>query len=249
MHRNALAIAALALAAACAAQTPAVDASRYARLLQMADQRQLDTALVLGILRSGSPPERAAAARAVGQVHGASLAPQLRELLADRDTAVAANAAFALGLMKDSVSLAALSQALTGAPTVAAQAAWSLGAIGARAAASIDTALAAHTPRPAAVSAALLIAASRLKPVPVARVTPWLANADASVRWAAVYAIARPYVAAGVRAVLPLVHDPDAAVRAIVARALSHQAAGDSLSALTLPALDSLASDASPRCG
>ncbi len=247
MHRNTLAVAALALAAACAAQTPAVDAVRYARLLQMADQRQLDTALVLGILRSGSAPERAAAARAVGQVHGVSLAPQLRALLGDRDTAVAANAAFALGLMKDSLSVAALSHALGSAPTVAAQAAWSLGAIGARAAASIDTALAAHGSRPAEVSAALLIAASRVKPVPVARVTPWLASADAMVRWAAVYAIARPYAAAGVRAVLPLAHDPDASVRAIVARALSHQAAGDSLSALALPALDSLAHDASPQ--
>lgn len=245
--RRSIAAAALAIIAAGAARAQTVDAARYAQLLQMADARRLDTALVLGILRSGSPAERAAAARAIGQVHGASLAPQLRALLADRDTAVAANAAFSLGLLKDSTSVPALARALGAAPTVAAQSAWSLGAIGAPAARTIDTALAHRAPRPAAVSAALLIAAARLKPVPVALIVPWLGDSSAAVRWGAVYAIARPYAAGGVRAVLPLARDPDAGVRSLVARALSHQAAGDSLAALALPALDSLARDPSAQ--
>jgi cyclophilin family peptidyl-prolyl cis-trans isomerase/HEAT repeat protein len=97
------------------------------------------------------------------------------------------------------------------------------------------------------VSAALLIAAARLKPVPVALIVPWLGDSSAAVRWGAVYAIARPYAAGGVRAVLPLARDPDAGVRSLVARALSHQAAGDSLAALALPALDSLARDPSAQ--
>ncbi len=245
MRRRIAVAAALVVLAAGVAGAQTVDAARYARLLQMADARRLDTGLVLGILRSGSPAERAAAARAIGQVHGASLAPELRALLGDRDTALAANAAFSLGLLKDSLAVSTLARALDAAPTVAAQAAWSLGAIGAPAGGAIDTALARRAPRAAAVNAALLIAAARLKPVPVALVVPWLGDSSASVRWAAVYAIARPYAAAGVRAVLPLARDPDAGVRSIVARALSHQAAGDSLAALALPALDSLAHDPS----
>ena len=222
-----------------------VDVTRYAKLLKMADERRLDSALVLEILAKGTSVERAAAARAVGQVQGGAMAPKLRTLLADRDTAVAANAAFALGLLKDSASVSALARALDAAPGVAGQAAWSLGAIGAPAAAAIDSALVKRPERAASVTVRVLLAASRLHPVPVARVTPWFASPDAHVRWAAVYAIARPYAAAGVRAVLPLAHDPDPETRALVARALSHVAAGDSLRSLALPALDTLARDKS----
>ena len=101
--------------------------------------------------------------------------------------------------------------------------------------------------RPAAVTAALLIAASRLRPVPVARVTPYFSSGDAAVRWAAAYAIARPYAAAGVRAVAALAHDPDAGVRSLVARALAKNGAGDSLAALALPLLDTLSRDANEQ--
>ena len=102
-------IAMLSLLAACAsggtgaagsssrASAAPVDVARYGRLLAMADERRVDTALLLSILRSGSSAERAAAALAVGQVHGAALAPALRALLADRETTVASNAAYALG--------------------------------------------------------------------------------------------------------------------------------------------------------
>src|SRR5450432_2947199 len=52
-----------------------VDVARYGRLLAMSDERRIDTALIQGIFRSGSHAERAAAALAVGQVHGSALAP------------------------------------------------------------------------------------------------------------------------------------------------------------------------------
>jgi cyclophilin family peptidyl-prolyl cis-trans isomerase/HEAT repeat protein len=245
MRRSALA--ALACGAALNAGAQGIDSARYARLLQMADERRVDSALVLDMLANGTTPERAAAARAVGQVHGAALAPRLRSLLGDRDSAVAANAAFALGLLKDSASVGALARALASAPAVAAQAAWSLGTIGAPAARVIDSALAARPPRPAAVTATLLIAASRLRPVPVARVIPYFASDSGAIRWAAAYAIARPYAAAGVRAVMPLARDPDAGVRSLVARALAKNGAGDSLAALALPLLDTLARDANAQ--
>ncbi|MGH7649545.1 MAG: hypothetical protein ACREND_15625, partial [Gemmatimonadaceae bacterium] len=95
---GALVAAALACAprtASAPAPTPAasIDVAAYARLLQMEDARRLDTTLVRAAFASRSPVERAEAVLAVGRVHGSSMAPELRALLADRDTAVAANAA------------------------------------------------------------------------------------------------------------------------------------------------------------
>ncbi|MDQ2930002.1 MAG: peptidylprolyl isomerase [Gemmatimonadota bacterium] len=227
-----------------------VDVARYGRLLAMADERRVDTALLQGIFRSGSAPERAAAALAVGQVHGVALAPTLRTLLTDRDTAVASNAAYALGLLADSGSVAALARAIDASPSVGYNAAWALGQIGEPARAAIVAGLApvvapnAHTAR---VQGALLLATFSLKPVPVEAIRPWLADSSALVRWSAVYALARPYAAAGVRDLIPLASDTSGEVRAQVARAFSHRGAGDSLAALVRAPLAALAGDPDPH--
>ena len=250
LPRAALAVLPLLVACATAGtaarpEAPSVDVARYARLLAMADARRVDTALMRSILRSGSSAERAAAARAAGQVHGAVLAPELRVLLADRDTAVAANAAYALGLLADTNGVTALGAALDASPTVGREAAWALGQIGEPARAVLVASLAQDSPRrdPQARSAEL-IALFKLTPVPAEAVRPWLRDTSALVRWGAAYALARPYVAAGVRALIPLASDPDAEVRAQVARGLSHRAAGDSLAALARAPLDALVRDA-----
>ncbi|MDQ2766181.1 MAG: HEAT repeat domain-containing protein, partial [Gemmatimonadota bacterium] len=129
-------VAALPLLAACATggsgaagSQPGrgIDVARYGRLLAMSDERRVDTALIQSILRSGSSPERAAAALAVGQVQARALAPTVRALLVNRDTTLAANAAYALGLLADTGSVAALAQALGAPPAVARNAAWALG--------------------------------------------------------------------------------------------------------------------------
>ena len=208
---------------------------------------------------SGSSAERAAAALAIGQVHGRVLAPTLRALLADRDTVVAANAAYALGLLADSASVEALAHAVGASPRVGRDAAWALGQIGEPARAAIVRGLTPFTsslsPKgrdvldvhgenvPASVRGALLLATFNLKPIPVEAVVPWLADHDPVVRWSAAYAIARPYSAAGVRALLPLASDTDAEVRAQVARAFSHRAAGDSIATLVRDPLAKLATD------
>jgi cyclophilin family peptidyl-prolyl cis-trans isomerase/HEAT repeat protein len=208
----------------------------------MADARRLDTALVHRALRSEASAERAVAALIVGQVHGRAMAGDLRALLADRDTAVAANAAYALGLLRDTASADALARALGAARPVAIEAAWALGQIGAPAATQITRALgeAGHAPD---VLGALLLATAKLRPVPVAAVVSYLKHANADVRWSAAYAIARPYAAAGVRALLPLASDSSALVRAEVARALARRAAGDSLAREALFALEVFARD------
>jgi cyclophilin family peptidyl-prolyl cis-trans isomerase/HEAT repeat protein len=209
----------------------------------MEDTRRLDTALVRAGLASPSSPERAEAVLAVGRVHGSAMAPVVRTLVADGDTAVAANAAFALGLLRDSAAVPVLARALDGPPSVGVVAAWSLGAIGAPAAAAIHRALGAK--RPAVVARALLLATAKLRPVPVGDVRPYLHDADADVRWAAVYAISRSPVSAAVRDAIALAGDPNPLVRQQVARALSHRAAGDSLAALARPVLARLVGDSS----
>ena len=209
----------------------------------MEDARRLDTALVRASLESGRSAERAQAALAVGQVHGKAMAPTLRALLADRDTAVAANAALALGLLRDSASVHALEPAIGATPAVATVAAWSLGEIGPPAAGVIRRALGAAYPAP--VARALLLAAAKLRPVPVDAVRPFFENADDTLRWAAVYAVSRSPVGGAVREVARLARDPSALVRQQVARAMSHRAAGDSLAGVARPVLGILAHDTS----
>jgi hypothetical protein len=66
------------------------DVTRDARLLQMSDLRQLDTTLVDELLDDRDSARRARAVLAIGQVKGQARYPQLRRLLVDADTAVAA---------------------------------------------------------------------------------------------------------------------------------------------------------------
>jgi cyclophilin family peptidyl-prolyl cis-trans isomerase/HEAT repeat protein len=222
------------------------DVRRFAALLRMTDARQQDSAVVRAALASRSSTLRAAGALAIGQARATSMLGSARALLSDPDTGVAAAAAFAIGLLRDSLSVVPLAAALSAPPTVAVEAAWALGQIGAPARAALERALARES-RDARVTGALLLAAAKLRPVPVEWLGPYLRHASPEIRWRAAYVVARPFAAAGVRALLPLARDTSAMVRAQVARALSRAAAGDSLRALALPLLDSLARDPHPH--
>lgn len=224
---------------------PRGDERALARILAMADARRLDTALVDSVFAGGGPHLRAATARAVGQVGGAARAPALRTLLADPDTAVGAEAAFALGLMRDSAAVPALAAALGRIPA-GVEAAWSLGEIGAPARDEVIRGLASDR-LPGAVTVQLLLAASRLRPVPLAAILPHTKGAEPTVAWAAAYAISRPAVAGGVRALLALSASPDAGTRMLVAAAFARRAAGDSLYPLVRDSLRMLARDRDAR--
>ena len=127
-------------------------------------------------------------------------APRLRQLLVDGDTSIAANAAYALGIGKDTAALVTLARAVAGAPDpVAREAAWSLGEIGEPARTVLTVALGEGQARPLvsstaaqrapAVRAALLLATVKLRPAPIPLVTPWLADTSAEVVRAAAYVI------------------------------------------------------------
>ncbi len=212
----------------------------------MTDARRADTLVLDAALAPPSRREvRAAAASAIGQLRATQRVVALRTLIADSDTAVAANAAYALGLLRDTAGVSALGAALASRPRVAVEAAWALGEIGEPSRREILTALGAR--REAEVVRELLLAAAKLRPVPVEAIVPHLGSSDDQVQWAAAYAIARPRAAAGTRALLPLANARSAEVRAQVASALRLTMTGDSLSADALRALGVLVRHSNPH--
>jgi len=237
--------------------------SADAHLLRMADARQADTLLLDSVLYSRdatalAQARRARAALLIGQLQLRARYMAARRLLVHADTAVAASAAFALGLARDTASVPALARALGGAPDiVAAEAAWSLGRIGEPARAALLNALRGDADvregnqrgsvRGAMVRAALLVAVSTLRPVPTAEVIPYLLDDDATVAFAAAYAIARPRAVSGTRALLALSMHPDPLVRVQVAAVAAHNATGDSLAAQAVTVLRLLHRDADSR--
>jgi cyclophilin family peptidyl-prolyl cis-trans isomerase/HEAT repeat protein len=246
------------------------DLALYARLLAMTDTRQLDTALVDHALSSHWSPLRGAATLAIGQIgseHGLAGAVRLRELLTDNDLVVASNAAYALGLLRDSGSVSALATALNRDRAISAEAAWALGEIGTPARPELIRQL--QTRQPTNVSIQLLLAAAKLRPLPLAEVRPYLRGPQPQIAWAAAYAIARTRAAAGVRDLIGLIDLPVASptaahlgsstypyddsrissdvVRAEIARGLARSAAGDSLASQSLAVLTRLATDPDPH--
>jgi cyclophilin family peptidyl-prolyl cis-trans isomerase/HEAT repeat protein len=244
----------------------AEDIPSYAALLATADAEQGDTAVIRQGLASHSPAVRIEAIRVIGQVRVRELVPLVRRATADRDTAVAATAAFALGLMRDSGSVGVLASALAGPPTVGAEAAWALGEIGSPAREAIEGAI--RTRHVAMTTlAALVRATALLRPVPVrldAILVAPSAPADGgtspvagrpgttrdarsseegAVQRAAAYALSRHPQPAAVRILLELRSSADPDTRMYVARGLAHSATGDSLAAQARDALGALTRD------
>ncbi|MEA2764586.1 MAG: hypothetical protein QOK07_990 [Gemmatimonadaceae bacterium] len=244
----------------------------YARLLAMTDTRQLDMPLVERALSNKWQPLRAAATLAIGQVGpdvGKPGSIRLRGLLNDADVAVGGNAAYALGLLRDSAAIGDLSTALAGNHEVAREAAWALGEIGAPARAAIVAGLKSRRADDTAIQ--LLLAAAKLRPVPIADLEPYLRESQPSVVWAAAYAIARTRASAGVRDLIDLEALPvptaiaqtpirvqvsapytDAlggslSARAEIARGLAKSAAGDSLGVKAFAVLARLVGDVDPH--
>jgi cyclophilin family peptidyl-prolyl cis-trans isomerase/HEAT repeat protein len=244
----------------------------YARLLAMTDTRQLDTAVVGRALASTWRPLRAAGALAIGQVgaeRGLAGAPLLRALLKDSDATVAGNAAYALGLLRDTASIADLSRALSANHETAREAAWALGEIGAPARAAITNGLKSEGDTGTTIQ--LLLAAAKLRPVPISDVASYLRAQHPSVVWAAAYAIARTRAPAGVRQLIELEASPALKGRpqnsrsvgasspyvdpasgnqralAEIARGLAKSAAGDSLGANAFAVLSRLVGDVYPH--
>jgi cyclophilin family peptidyl-prolyl cis-trans isomerase/HEAT repeat protein len=249
------------------------DVNLYARLLAMTDTRQLDMALVDRALASKWRPMRAAATLAIGQIGaepGMAAASRVRTLLRDRDLTVAANAAYALGLLRDTASIADLGVVLAHNHEVAREAAWALGEMGAPARGAIVNALKLDHDDDTAIQ--LLLAAAKVRPIPMVEIKRYLHESHPSVVWAAAYAIARTRAPGGIRDLIDLEaspslrarpHNPDRTAemsapyadalsgnqrtRAEIARGLAKSAAGDSLGPKAFAVLARLVGDVDPH--
>jgi cyclophilin family peptidyl-prolyl cis-trans isomerase/HEAT repeat protein len=127
----------LALVGPTAAQDPALT-DALAFLLQAEDQRHFDEALLSAAARHPERVVRRHAAMAMGRIGDPGAIPFLVELLADPDTGIAAEAAFALGLIGSAEAVAPLREVvqrahpdgLIGGVPVDAEAAAALARIG-----------------------------------------------------------------------------------------------------------------------
>ena len=214
-----------------------------ARLMRIEDTRSDEPAALDSALRSRNAVDRAAAALTVGRIGARAHLALLRQLIADTDTAVASNALFSLGLLKDSASAATAAAVLPAGGPKSVEAAWLLGEIGGAGRQYIVAALATRE-TPAVATSALLLAATRLKPVPAEVVTPLLNSPDSAIAWRAAYAIARGRSAEGLRLLLAQTRSPWPAVREQVARGAARSLAGDSLASLATSSLHVLVGDA-----
>ncbi len=231
--------------------TPAVRVD--AALLAMADSRRADLVVLDSIVET--PPRHAVdsvrhrrAVLLIGQLRLRERYPVLRSLAAHSDTALSATAVFALGLARDTASLAVLAKALDGPDEgTAAEAAWALGAIGEPARSTLEASL--QSVREGRVAGherriALLRAISTLRPVPTTLLLPFLLDADARVASAAAYGVARARAAGAARALLAQSGHRDASVRAHVAAGAVPALLGDSLRGEALRVLPPLMRDA-----
>jgi len=248
LRYNALFGALLLTATACRSFRPAgADApvALRAALIRIEDTRRLELAPLDSALASPDPALRSAAALTVGRIGARQRAAALRTLATDANAHVAARALYALGLLKDTASVAVASTALRGAPEVAANAAWMLGELGE---AGRTALVAAVTEVNLGVRRApVLLALARVKGVPAASLVPLLSDADSALAWRAAYALARVRSAAAVRAMLAATHSPSIDVRDYAARGLARSLTGDSLGQSAQQRLRELVRDPSAR--
>lgn len=206
-----------------------------ALLLRLEDRRELDADAIAVAAASEASLVRERAALAAGRIGGELAAGLVRPLLEDADSAVAAAAAFALGQLRDTASVAPLAALVDSAParrvpTVALEAAAALGKIATQEArtALATFLLAADSATPPAVVQEALIASWRAGEEDPAAATRWAGAPDVETRWRAVYALSRRPIPAAVPVLIERLNDDDPTVRAFALRGLSRANVADS---------------------
>ena len=253
MTRIARVVLAAAALSACApaVRTAGPAPAEAAALLRTADRRAFDEALLRAALGDRRPEVRRRALWTAANLRDARAVPLVSPLLSDRDTAVAATAAFALGQIGDTAAvpaLAAVARADLAArrPTVVGEAAYALGKLPSEGSKAALTELLAGLPlrdddvREAAGSALLAIW-RQARPVSTETIARWLDSDDAELRWRAAYALARRPDPRGTALLADAMDDADPLVRSFAARALTSTLAdsagitADAALALLLP--------------
>ncbi len=170
------------------------------------------------------------AAMAAGRIGDLRATPLLIRTLDQPDSTVRVAAAFALGLLRDSAAVQPLIQRLTGlqpldAPT-AVEAVTALAKIGGRKVADffgsvLQGKVMLSQPDAAPATGQILLEAWRLgADAPADALLPFTRDTLQTVRWSAVYSLARLRAPGAAAQLLESLRDPDPATRALAARAL-----------------------------
>jgi cyclophilin family peptidyl-prolyl cis-trans isomerase/HEAT repeat protein len=207
------------------------DRDAVAALLRLEDRREFDAEALRTYSAWPAPEVRRRTGLALGRLREAAGVPLLQQLLSDPDTAVAASAAFSLGLVGDASAVPALTTVLTPeslgrAPSVAGEAASALGSLRSAAGHAVLSAiLAAPRPSPqvshAVIGPALLAIWKYPRGADFELITRWTGSADPELRWRAAYALVRRPDPAATTVLLDLARDPDPVVRAVALRGLT----------------------------
>ena len=198
-----------------------------ARLLLLEDVRHLDTLDLARLLASKHPEVRRRAMLAVAHINDKRGVALLRARPLDADTALAATAVFAVGQLRDTLTIPWFDSLLANprtAPSVAAEAACALGKIktaGAREvlARYLMRANVAANTRDAIGEALLAIGRSTARG-DIAPIVRFTSSPDEEIRWRATWALFRPRDPAAVAELLRLSRDRSALVRSWAVRGL-----------------------------
>ncbi len=225
-------------AGALAAPTPTPTAAKASlaelepALVAAEDRRALDPA-VESAAGSGDAAVRARAALALGRIGDERAAPRLRTLLADPEPRVREEAAFAAGILGEASLSRALEPLLADADdAVAARAAWSIGLLGEKNGAAALAAAVRSASSPSRRAASLRGLWRFGGPAAREAATPFAADADAGVRGAALYALARRPDPGSATLLAAGLFDPDPQSAALCARALGLLGSAEALAPL-----------------
>ncbi len=223
------------VATSAVAQRPSVRAhpldsaavSDIATLLMLEDTRTFDSLTLSRLLHAPHPEVRRQAALAVARINDVRGVALLRARPLDPDTAIAATTVFAVGQLRDTLTIPWFDSLLSSARTprtILSEAAYALGKVktpAARAVLARFLSTAAATPRTrGAIGEALLSIGRSTTRGDLAPITRWTTSRDEQIRWRAAWALFRPRDPAAVSALLTLSNDPSGTVRSWAVRAL-----------------------------
>jgi len=198
-----------------------------ARLLLLEDVRRFDSLELSSALQSKHPEVRRRAMLAVARINDKRGVALLRARPLDADTALAATMVFAVGQLRDTLTIAWFDSLLSNprtAPTVATEAACALGKIKTAAARAVLarylTNVTAGPRTRDAIGEALLAIGRSTARGDVAPIVKWTSSPDEEIRWRATWAIFRPRDPAAVGDLLRLSDDRSGHVRSWAVRGL-----------------------------
>jgi len=202
--------------------------SDITRLLLLEDVRRLDTLELARLLASNHPEVRRRAMLAVARINDKRGVALLRARPLDADTALAATAVFAVGQLRDTLTIPWFDSLLANprtAPSVAAEAACALGKIRTAAARAVlarylTRANVAPDTRDAIGEALLAIGRSTARG-DIAPIVRFTSSPDEEIRWRATWALFRPRDPAAAAELLRLSSDKSALVRSWAVRGLT----------------------------